>query len=236
MDTPQAAPKQRPAWLYVLLGCGGLAGLICLGTMIVFGVIAKAGKDMVDGVNDPEARQQNAVKQLGALPDGYVVVASMSMFGALQSTVLTDGELLADGGFNPGAGHTFKYFRVMANENNKASRDFLQGKQADPNALGNSGINIDTKAIVKRGQLTIDGRKYSYVAARSKMAGPQGGVEASLDSAILFECPGDQLQVGVWSQLDPAPEKSAEELDLAGTVADEAQLVKFLKPMNPCGR
>src|SRR5688572_11161399 len=131
MDTPQAAPTQRPAWLYVLLGCGGLAGLLCIGTMIVFGVIAKAGQDMVDGVNDPESRQANAIKQLGALPEGYVVVASMSMFGALQTTVLTDGELLPDGGFNLGAGHTFKYFRVMANENNKASRDFLQGKQTD---------------------------------------------------------------------------------------------------------
>ena len=32
-----ASPKQRSPWLYVLLGCGGLAGLICLGSMIVLG-------------------------------------------------------------------------------------------------------------------------------------------------------------------------------------------------------
>jgi hypothetical protein len=237
METAQAAPKQRPAWLYVLLGCGGLAALICIGTMIVFGLIAKAGKDVVDGVNDPEARQKNALKQLGALPDGYVVVASMSMFGAVQTTVLTDSEQLPDGGYNLGTGHVFKYFRVMANDGNKASKDFLQGKEADARALQNSGINIDTKDIVKRGQLTIEGRKYSYVSARSRIPTGKGNeTEASLDTSILFECPGEQLQVGVWSQLDPSPEKTAEELDLAGTVADEAQLVKFLKPMNPCGK
>lgn len=235
METAQA-PKQRPAWLYVLLGCGGLAGLICIGGMIVVGLIAKAGKDVVDGVNDPEARQKNAIKQLGELPEGYVVVASMSMFGAVQTTVLTDSEQLPDGGYNLGTGHVFKYFRVMANDGNKASKDFLQGKEADARALRNNGINIDAKDIVKRGQLTIDGRKHSYVAARSQMPNGQGGVEKSLDTSILFECPGEQLQVGVWSQLDPSPEKSAEELDLAGTVADEAQLVKFLKPMNPCGK
>jgi hypothetical protein len=238
MDTPPAAPKQRSPWLYVLLGCGGLAALICLGTMVVVGLGVKAGKDMVDGVNDPEARQENALKQLGALPEGYTVVASLNMFFA-QTTILTDGQVLPDGGFVLGDGHTFKYLRIMANENNKRAREFLQGKEsADSTALGQNGVNIDPKDIVKRGQLTIDGRKFSYVAARGPLEtrANDGSPELGLNTAILFDCPGEQLQVGIWSQADPAPEKSAEELDLAGTVADEAQLAKFLKPMNPCGR
>lgn len=236
METLGAAPKQRSPWVYVLLGCGGLAGLICLGTMIVIGFGVKAAKDLGAGVNDPEERQKNAIKQLGAIPEGYTVVASLSVF-FMQTTMLTDREMLPDGGFVLGDGHTFAYFRVMANENNKKARDFLQGKETDPEALAKSGINIDAKDIVKRGQLTIDGRKYSYVASRGVLdPGGRGAPEAGLSNAILFECPGEQLQVGVWSQLDPAPQKSAEELDLAGTVADEAQLVKFLKPMNPCGK
>jgi hypothetical protein len=232
-----AAPKQRSPWLYVLLGCGGLAGLICLGTMVFVFVIGKTIKDVGDGVNDPEERQKNALKQLGTIPEGYTVVASLNMYFA-ETTILTDREMLPDGGFVLGDGHTFKYFRIVANENNKKGKEFLQGKANDPRALNQNGINIDPKDIVKRGQLTIDSRKYSYVASRGQLdmnAGP-GAPEASLDTTILFECPGDQLQVGVWSQLDPAPEKTAEELDLAGTVADEAQLVKFLKPMNPCGK
>lgn len=235
METP--APKQRSPWLYVLLGCGGLAGLICLGTMIVVGLGVKAVKDVGDGVSDPEERQKNALKQLGGIPEGYTVVASLSVF-VMQTTILTDREMLPDGGFVLGDGHTFSYFRIMANDNNKRACDFLQGKDTDPAALTKNGINIDAKDIVKRGQLTIDGRKFSYVASRGRLEGQgkDGAPEAGLNNAILFECPGEQLQVGVWSQLDPAPDKSAEELDLAGTVADEAQLAKFLKPMNPCGR
>ena len=236
METPSAGPKQRSPWLYVLLGCGGLAGLICLGSMIFLFVVGKAVKDVGEGVTDPAERQKNALKQLGAIPEGYTVVASLSVF-VMQTTILTDREMLPDGGFVLGDGHTFTYFRVMANDNNKKARDFLTGKETDPTALSQSGINIDAKDVVKRGQLTIDGRKFSYVTSRGRLdAKAQGAPEPALNNAILFECPGEQLQVGVWSQLDPSPEKSSEELDLAGTVADEAQLVRFLKPMNPCGR
>jgi hypothetical protein len=42
--------------------------------------------------------------------------------------------------------------------------------------------------------------------------------------------------VGVWTQADPDPTKAADELELAGTVADEAELAKFIKPVNPCGK
>ncbi len=230
-----ASPRQRSPWLYALLGCGGLAGLICLGGMIFVGLGVKALKNVGSGVTDPAERQKNALEQLGALPEGYSVVASLNMYFA-QTTILTDREMLADGGFVLGDGHTFAYFRIMANENNKKGKDFLLGKETDPRFLAQNGINIETKDIVKRGQLTIDGRKFAYVASRGRLDTNGGAPEAGLNNAILFECPGDQLQVGVWSQLDPAPEKSAEELDLAGTVADEAQLVKFLKPMHPCGK
>jgi preprotein translocase subunit SecA len=60
--------------------------------------------------------------------------------------------------------------------------------------------------------------------------------EDGLNATVLFDCPGEQLHVGVWSMRDPAPSKPAGELDLTGTVADESELAKFLKPMNPCGR
>ncbi len=238
MESPSSAPKQRSPWVYVLLGCGGLAGLICLGGAIVLFGLGKAVKDIGDGVSDPQERQANALKQLGAIPAGYNVVASLSIFGLMQTTVLTDREVLPDGGFSMTTeGHTFTYFRIVSNENNKKARDFFSGKVTDPKALAQSGINVDAKDIVKRGQLTIDGRKLSWVASRGKLdTGAGNGAAVGLNNAILFECPGDALQVGIWSQVDPAPEKNAEELDLASTVADEAELARFLKPMNPCGR
>ena len=48
-----------------------------------------------------------------------------SAFFVLQTTVLTDCDMLADGGFVLGDGHTFAYVRMMANENNKKAREFL---------------------------------------------------------------------------------------------------------------
>ncbi|MFZ5438876.1 MAG: hypothetical protein ACOZQL_02645 [Myxococcota bacterium] len=235
----ETAPKpQRSPWFYVLLGCGGLAGLICLGGALVVGGIAKMGKDLSDGVVNTEEKLANAKKQLGTLPEGYSVVVSLKVPFLMQTTVLTDRPPLEDGGFGLSENaHTFAYFKVISNENTRKARDFFSGKDTSPETLARSGISIDTKDIIKRGQLTVEGRKLSWVASRGRMdTGGEGSVEG-LNNAILFECPGDDdLQVGVWSQRDPAPEKAAEQLELAGTVADEAELARFLKQMNPCGR
>lgn len=234
MESPESGPKQRPAWLYVLLGCGGAAGLVCLIGALALGYCAKSVNDVQRGLTDPAERQANAIKQLGGLPDGYNVIASMSFF-VMKTTVLTDAAPLPDGGFVVGDGHVFTYFHVMGNENNKAARDFLVGKNDDPRALAASGINIDVNQVVKRGTLTVDGRKFFYVASRGQVESG-GFVKDALMNAILFDCTGDALSMGMWTQVDPSPEKNKEELELAGTVADEAELAGFLKPMNPCGR
>lgn len=235
----ETAPKpQRSPWFYVLLGCGGLAGLICLGGALVVGGIVKMGKDIADGVVNPEERQLNAKKQLGSIPAGYTVVASLKIPLLMQTTVLTDRPALPDGGFGTiENAHTFSYFKVIANENTRRAKDFFSGKDTDPQTLAQSGINLDAKDLVKRGQLTVDGRKFAWVASRGRVDTGGEGTAEGLNNAILFECPGeDELQVGVWSQRDPAPEKAPEELELAGTVADEAELARFLKQMNPCGK
>ncbi|MBE2254047.1 MAG: hypothetical protein IAE78_31255 [Myxococcus sp.] len=231
----QAAPKQRSPWLYVLLGCGGFAALTCLGVAIFFGVVVKKGSDMVAGVTDPEVREQNARKMLGELPEGYSVAMSMSVFGMVDTALLTDRPMLPDGGFEVGD-HLFTYVRVMANEENKRTKAFFVSGEGDVNHLRSNGVNIDARDVIKRGNLTVDGRKVYYVAARGQFGtGPQAN-EDGLNASVLFDCQGDQLHVGVWSMRDPAPQKAAGELDLTGTVADESELAKFLKPMNPCGR
>lgn len=237
MEQPVAQPKQRSPWFYVLLGCGGLAGLICLGGAIVVGFFGKAVKDMSDGVTDPTEKQENAAEQLGAIPQGYDVVASLSLFGLMNTTVLTNAPQLPDGGYELAPeSRTFTYFRITANENNKRSRDFLMGKETDAAALAQSGINIKTQDVVKRGQLVIDGRKHYYVASRGQLdTGGAAGAEQGLNNAVLFDCGTEALHVGIWSQRDPAPEQAADALDLTGTVADEEGLAAFLKPMRPCG-
>lgn len=232
MDPTETPKKQRSPWLYVLLGCGGLAALMCLGFTVFFLFIAKKGSDMVAGVTDPTVKEENAKKQLGGIPEGYSVVASLSMFGLMDTTVLTN-KATSDGGIAEGA-RLFQFTHLIANENNKKTKAFFTG-EGDASALRQSNVNLKAEDILKRGQVTVDGRKLYYVATRGVMDTGTARNEG-LNNAVLFDCPGDELSVGIWSQPDPNPEAKPDELDLAGTVADEAELAKFLKPVDPCGR
>jgi hypothetical protein len=230
-------PRQRSPWFYVLLGCGGLAGLMCLGLGGSGLYCAKQVSDISQGVTDPRERQKNALEQLGALPEGYSVVASFSLpMGLMKQTMLSDRPLLPDGGV-PVGGRQFTYLRVMANERNKRDRAFLDGSDPQGTGLGEGGLlRLDPKTVIRRGQLQVDGRKLSYLVARLGEAGVAGIPMQAFASIISFDCPDEVLRVGYWTQQDPAPEVKPEALVLEGTVADEAQLAGFLKPMNPCGR
>jgi len=239
--SPQAVQKpQRSPWLYVLLGCGGFALLSCLGVGAFFAFVYKKGADMVAGVTDPKQREDNARKMLGSIPEGYYPAASLSFFGMVDMALLVDSPPLSDGGFDltRDEGREFIYYRVMASEQNKASKAFFTSDTTDTSALARQNIRIDASAIAKRGSFTLETRKFYYVASRGSVAFGNGqqAQRQGLNTAVLFDCPGEQLHVGVWTQRDPDPSKSVQELDLTGTVADEAELKKFLSPIDPCGR
>jgi len=237
--TAQAQKPQRSPWLYVLLGCGGFALLSCLGVGAFFAFVAKKTGDMVAGVTDPKARAENARKMLGGIPEGYYPAAGFSFFGIMDMALLVDSPPQEDGGFDlaDSQGHFFLYYRVMGTEQNKASKKFFTSDTNDTSALAQQNIQIDANSIVKRGSFTLENRKIYYVASRGRVGlGQRGQQREGLNNAILFDCPGEQLHIGIWSQPDPEPEKSVEELDLTGTVADEGELKKFLSPIDPCGK
>jgi hypothetical protein len=218
--------------LYVLLGCGGLALLMCLGFGVFFVFVAKKGSDFAAGMTDPAVKEENARKQLGGVPQGYTVVASVSVFGLMDTTVLAD-KTVGDGGVADDA-RLFQYFHVIGNEKNKQTKAFFKG-ESDTQSLRQANISLRPEDILKRGQLTVDGRKLYYVASRGEM-NLGGAPNAGLHNAVLFDCPGDALWMGVWTQPDPDPAAKSDALELAGTVADEAELARFLKPIEPCGR
>jgi len=231
----QPGPKQRSPWLYVLLGCLGFAALSCLGVVAVLGFGVKKANDMVQGVTDPTTRNANAKKMLGSIPPGYTVAMSMSFLGMVDTAILTDAIMPEDGGIELGD-HVFTYLRVMANEQNKASKDFFVKGEGDLDHLRQNNINVDPRDIIKRGNFTVDGRRLYYVAARGHFGVTTKEAEKGLNATVMFDCPGEQLHLGVWSMRDPAPDKPASELDLTGTVVDEAEMSKFFKPMDPCGK
>jgi hypothetical protein len=161
--------------------------------------------------------------------------------------VLTTGEELPDGGVEPGD-RLFIYYRQMGSPENESAKSFLRTGDGEPGNLLNLGVPLGPEQVLKRGTIVVDGRKLAYVAYRGtfgtrqvRFDRPQRGgepeeVAPGLNVALLFECPGDALHAGMWAMKDPSPQTPATELDLTGTVADEAVLARFMKPMNPCGR
>lgn len=238
MDEPQKKPKSP--WFYVLLGCLGLGGVLVVFCLASSAYCVKKGADIGKGITDPGTRHENAVRMLGALPEGYTPIATLSL-GIMDMAQLVDAPLLSDGGVGEYS-RQFVYVRVMASENNKRTRAYFTAADGgDAAALRQSGLNLDVKDVIKKGNLVVDGRKIYYVASRGTFTtgnGPKSPVAEGLQTAVLFDCPGagDELRMGVWMMKDPSPQTPAAELDVSGTVADEARLAAFLKPVVPCGK
>ena len=230
--------KQRSPWVYVLLGCAGFALLLCLGVGTCVGAGAYQVRKGVEGLGDPAKATENAIARLGSVPEGYFVYAGMNMY-VMELFVMGDLPMQLDGGMgNPD--HVFTFFHVIGNEQNKATRKFFTSEDGDPSALRSVGINIDPANIIKRGQLTVDSRKIAYVVYRGRLdtgnsgRGKNSAAREGLNSAIFFDCPGEDLNLAVWNQVDPDPSAAPDAIPLSGTVADEAQLSHFLKGVNPC--
>jgi hypothetical protein len=237
----ESAPaRQRSPWFYVLLGCGGLALALIVACLASGAFMFNSGKNMVAGVSDPETMKKNALDQLGVIPEGYRVLASVVLpFGVGQSTMLTD-QPATDGDAGEGValgstGHTFMLkTQLMDKRQLAAAVDYFSGKTTDSAALQAIGIGIDEKAVLKRSELAFNGKKAHLVVVRGDL-GQQEPLDG-LHAVLLFDCPDDRFHFASWMQKDPAPDKKNDELDLSGTVADEAQLAKFLKSVRVCGK
>jgi hypothetical protein len=236
MEQAPGAPKQRSPWFYVLLGCGGLALLSCLVMSAIALFSVKMAKDVASGAIDPAKRDENARAFLGAVPAGYTPQMAINLLGQMGLVMLSDGEPDADGGVGEGT-HEFMYMRLASSEQNQKSKAFFTSNSTDASQLSNAnGVKLDLKQVLKRGSLTIAGKKIWYVAGRGTVNNGQGGGRnrEGLTNALYFECPTDVLRMGFWFQADPNPATAAEQLDLTGTVADEAELTRLLAGMNPC--
>jgi hypothetical protein len=233
----QAAPKPRSPWLYVLLGCGGFALLLCLGSGAVMGFGYLKAKDQLAGLVDRTKATEKATTMLGAIPEGYVASQSMSMFGLMEMAMLIKGTEAADGGFE-NIEREFVFLSLIANDSTKDTKAYFMSPPGQPEPEG-AGM-MRAKDMIKRGRFTIDAVTMYYVVSRGDLdVGPQAQRRSSdfkrVNTAILFDCPGDRLHLGVWSMPDPDPTLDSKSLPLSGTVGDEAQLVPFLKQLTPCG-
>ncbi|MBK7861629.1 MAG: hypothetical protein IPJ65_24035 [Archangiaceae bacterium] len=225
--------KKRSPWVYVGLGCAGGLVLLCgLGVLIVGGLV-KVGKDWADDMADPSRRESKARKQavatLGAVPEGYSAAFSFGFPMVFEMLVFVDAPLLPDGGA-PAFTRLLTYWRFMETERTREMKQFFENP--DAGSFQNENLLIDTKAELGRGTFTHQNRKVSWIANRGtvRMQG-QYDMEDGLVTTLYFECPGDQVHIATWQMKEP---KDTD--DLAGTVADPAQMQKLLSPLNPCGK
>ena len=241
MDPNAPVKQQRSPLFYVLIGCGGLLALIMIGFAVAGFLVYRAGKGMVDGMTDPNQKAANVQKMLGAAPAGYHPVMTFSVPLMMDMAMLGDQPQLADGGF-PEFDRQFIYFRVIANEQSNRAKEFFDGEGTDTSALQGSGVNVDAKDILRRGALkTANGTAVKYVATRGTMDTQQGRARQDatpgLNTLMYYECNGDTaVRMGVWMMKDSTPELPAEQLQLDGTVADEAEIQQFIGPLAPCGK
>jgi hypothetical protein len=234
MDSP--GPKQRSPWLYALLGCGGAVVLGCLGVFGAGAYCTKKVSDIGQGVLDPKKREENATRILGGtLPPGYFVAAGVDVF-FMQMAVLTDTPPDPDAGIMVKS-RMFRFMHVVANDSSKRAKEIFTKTDADPIAVAQSNMRFDPESVVKRGTLTIGDRSFPYlvVAGRFDVGNDSQPLDGPLlNTAILFQC-SDALDLGVWTQRSAVPEGTkAADVDVTGTVGDEAELAGFLKSFDPC--
>ncbi len=240
MDPNAPVKKQRSPLFYVAIGCGGLMALILVGFLVVTLLVVRAGKGLVDGMTDPSQKAANVTKMMGKAPAGYHPIMTMSVPLFMDMALLGDKEMLADGGV-PDFDKGFIYFRIISNDQSNRAKDFFDGKTDDTSALKGSGINVDVKDVLRRGALkTASGSVVKYVATRGTMETQgtrQQEAKSGINTVLYFECVADTaVRMGVWMMQDVDPALPSDQLKLEGTVADEAEINRFIQPLTPCGK
>lgn len=235
---PAAPPPQKKGLspiVWVLIGCGGLALVIflILGGLALFAV--RGVQKMADGIADPATKAENVKELLGVVPEGYHPAFTFGVPLIMDVAMLTDVPFVLDGGPTEFE-RSFVYFRVMRTESNKKAKDFFDGKTSNTDELRRTGINVEAKDILKRGEVkTSSGATVKYVATRGSLMTSNGREQHALEglnTLMYFECPGDDaLRIGMWTQ----KEEQGAVADTTGTVADEAQVSSFVGPIKPCG-
>lgn len=227
--------KKRSPWVYVGLGCGLAVLLLCgFGALIVGGAI-KMGKDWAEDMNDPTRRENKARKEamatLGGIPEGYSAAVSFGVPMFFDMVMFIDAPLLADGGV-PEFTRQFVFSRVMETEGTSEMRSFFE---PDGGEFQSQTMQIDVKQELGRGRFTHKDRQVSWVSVlgRIRSQNQYDRDEDSLITLMLYDCPDNgQVRVGTWQQREPQTGTA----ELAGTVADEREMQKFLAPLSPCGK
>lgn len=238
---PVAQKKKTSPWLYVGIGCGGLVLLAIIGTVaaVMFGV--SKIKEIKEDMANPVTRTEKVKKMLGAqtLPDGYNAFMSLSVPLVMDTAILSTRPPEDAGKHSKAKGdvRTFMYFHFMSSSMNDREQlmAFMEGRSDDSSVLTRNNIHVNTRELIGRGVMEIDGRRLFYLAQRGEVQSQESKPGAGLTAMVLFECPGQTtLRMGMWMAPDPSPQAPIDQIDLKGTPGDPDAVKAFMSHFNPC--
>lgn len=233
------APRKTSPWVLVLLGCGGLLLLSCLGVGAFVYFIARKADSYAKDMSDPAKREAEVKKVLGAkgnLPVGYHAAVTLSVPFVMNMAILSDKPMGTKGEAGQFDRRGYIFVKLLLSQDQSELRDYFQGKTDDPAVLQRNKINVRPKEIINRGTFPLDGREVLYLSQRADVqpSGQSGRVQQGISTLILFQCPDAKARTGIWFGEDPSPDKPAKEIELAGTVGDPAAIRAFVGHFDPC--
>jgi hypothetical protein len=231
-----AEQKKTNVWLFAGIGCGVIV-LLGVAAVVVAGFLAVRGAKKFEAeMKDPVARTEKVMEVLGTdhLPEGYHAMVAFSIPFVMETAIITDEPPGADGLVTDMGERGLIYVNMFLRQDKEELRDYFEGRTSDSGVLSRNNIRIDIDEIIGRGTVPMEHGTLMYVALR-------GGVNAhghsgeGITSVILVDCPGDsRLRTAIWFAPDPSPHDPIEDLDLAGTPADEAAIADFLGDFRFC--
>jgi len=262
VDMPPPEPKKTSPWMWVGLGCGGVA-LLCVVVLVAGGLFFYTRmKSFQKQFDDPAVRAQRVSEILGAkeLPEGYYPFMTFSVPWVLDVVMLSDHEFV-----KPSKGERrehsnffdkwgFIYVRTPYRGRDDKWQEFLDGKRNPDELLQGRNVHFHPRDTVAKGEIPgAGGATYHYVATRGEVEMGRD-VKDGITTVIGVECPGDQkLRIGVWIGPDPtakpaegsapppagAPSGKPGEIGtapaaFAGSTADEAAIRSFMDHFTLC--
>ena len=232
------AEKKTSPWIYI--GCG------CLLVMAI-GIVAGIGgcyflvdkvSGYAEGLKDPAVREERALDVLGAdaLPEGYNALFGINVFGFFEVAVIGTGGVAPDGEPSGLGREGLVYLKMpFANESQKQEmKDFFEGKTNSLETLRQSNINVNASEMITRGTLQSRNMSLQYVTSRGNVS-VEGMDQSGLISAVIIDCEQDSKQcLGVWYGPEPDAKTAEGEIDLAGSVGDEARIQAFFDGFDLC--
>jgi len=233
--------KGTSPWVFIGVGC-------LLSIFLIIAVIVGIGawgfsrvRELQRTMEDPQARTALAQEMLVAdeLPEGYNAVVALSIPFLMETVVLSDKDPDDNGRIQGFDAHGFIYFKTLSvGEQEQELRDFFEGETDESQLLDQTSIHVDVQEFVDRGVIEENERTLRWVSYRGEIGDrDRRSFGEGLNTMIMVECPGaERVRMGIWFGPDPDRETTAEQVDFSGTVADEAEIQRFMAHFDVCER